>query len=230
MRAPGHRPVQLLVTGFGPFPGVRDNPSERLVGRLATDPGLRRCSQFDMRTAVFPTEWQSVKARAPKLLTMHDPDVILHFGLHERASGFRLEQRARNHMGMLPDACGRRGNGSAIVSGAPRALRSTGPAEGLVSHLRAVGLPAELSMDAGRYLCNMLLYLSLLHAHAADRPCTVQFVHIPRVETPGRRQSGRTMTTAELDAGVAALIKACVALQPPRSHRHGRHGIELAVD
>ncbi|MGI9385242.1 MAG: hypothetical protein ACR2PO_18980 [Methyloligellaceae bacterium] len=229
-RAPGQRPARLLVTGFGPFPGVRDNPTERLIQRIRADPTRHRSSGFDMRTAVLPTEWSAVRARVPKLLARHDPDVILHFGVHGRAGGFQLEQRACNHMGMLPDACGQRGNGSAIVTGAPRMLRSMGPSERLVSHLRTAGLPAELSMDAGRYLCNMLLYLSLLHAHTADRPRTVQFVHIPPVAMPGQTRSGGMMTSSELDLGAAALIKACAALRTPRRHGSGRHGIKFAAE
>lgn len=228
-RATDPRPARVLLTGFGPFPGVRENPSERLIRRQAVDPGLRPRMDCDMRTAVLPTEWQAVRSALPALLAEHDPDVILHFGVHERAAGLRVEQRARNHMGVAPDARGRRGTGTAIVSGAPRVLRSIGPSERLVSQLRAGGLQAALSVDAGRYLCNMLFYLSLLHAQGTGRPHAVQFVHIPRVAEPGRHGPGRPMTSAELDAGVAALIKVCLAFRPPRSLGRGRHGTEIAA-
>ena len=40
-RATDPRPARVLLTGFGPFPGVRENPSERLIRRQAVDPGLR---------------------------------------------------------------------------------------------------------------------------------------------------------------------------------------------
>ncbi len=210
-------PIRLLVTGFGPFPGVRDNPSERLVGRIAADRRLLRISAGEVRTAVLQTEWDRVRLGAPELLAAHDPDVVLHFGVHARAGGFRVERWARNRMGALPDARGRSYRACEIVRGAPRALPAGGPAGKLVSHLRGLGLPAEISTDAGRYLCNMLFYLSALHARNTGRPHAVQFVHIPPVAPPGRYAGAGALTMAELEAGAAAIIGHCMASPAMRS-------------
>ena len=86
-------PIRLLVTGFGPFPGVRDNPSERLVRRIAASRRLRRIPG-DLRTAVLPTAWEPVRLATPQLLAEHDPELVLHLGVHTRADGFRIERWA----------------------------------------------------------------------------------------------------------------------------------------
>lgn len=201
--------IRILVTGFGPFPGVRDNPSERLVRRLAANRRLRRIVGDDLHTAVLPTEWDPVRLATPQLLAEHDPDLVLHFGVHAKADGFRIERWARNRAGTLPDAGGRGHPGGEIVKGAPHTLRPVCPTQTLVSHLRGLGLPAEISTDAGRYLCNMLFYLTALQARVTGRPRAVAFIHIPPVVTPGRRVGGLTM--AELEVGAAAIIGHCAA-------------------
>lgn len=66
-----------------------------------------------------------------------------------------------------------------IVPGAPAAYFATLPVHEMYAALRAAGIPAELSRDAGVYLCNQVSYV-LLHAAATDPlNCRAGFVHLP---------------------------------------------------
>jgi len=107
------------------------------------------------------------------------------FGLAPRRRLIRIETRARNALtGAVPDASGRRPTASQIVPGGRAALPLRAPAQRLVAAVRAAGIPAALSGDAGSYLCN---YLCWRAAEAVERkgiPRLIAFVHVPNVQVP----------------------------------------------
>ena len=94
-----HETIRVLVTGFGPFPGVRTNPSGEFLDLFKTcfSPVA---PNVDLRTELLPTSWTMAEQFVSGALTEFDPHIALHFGVHRRAEGFRIEMRARNH------ACG----------------------------------------------------------------------------------------------------------------------------
>ena len=49
---------RVLITGFGPFPGVPDNPSSWLAEALAA--GAAAQADAELHARVLPTEWQAV--------------------------------------------------------------------------------------------------------------------------------------------------------------------------
>ena len=80
------------------------------------------------------------------------------FGLAPRARALRIETRARNAVSLLPDAGGIALRRLTIAAGGPAALAMPAPARRLLAAVRAAGVPATLSRDAGRYLCNYLCW------------------------------------------------------------------------
>jgi pyroglutamyl-peptidase len=61
----------------------------------------------------------------------------------------------------------------------PAAYRSTLPVDAIVAALRADGIPAEASRDAGGFLCNHAFYL-LMRLLELERPgAKGGFVHVP---------------------------------------------------
>lgn len=190
---------RLLVTGFGPFPGAPRNPTEALVERIVqrADLGLRAI----VVGRVLATTWAEIEA-FPALLREIDPDAVLMLGLARRARTFRIERVARARVAAAVDAEGRRGKPS--TASGPAALATTAPAHAIVTAIRARGLPAAVSDDAGAYLCNAL-YRSAL-AIAAGRPTV--FLHLPptRDLTPTSR-----FGVVDLERGVAAAIPALLA-------------------
>ncbi len=145
----------ILVTGFGPFPGAPFNPTGPLVKRLAR---LRRPRLANAKIVphIFPTSYAAVDRDLPKLIARHKPDTLLMFGLAPRARALRIETRARNAVSLLPDAGGIALRRLTIAAGGPQALAMPAPTRRLLAAVRAAGVPAALSRDAGRYLCNYL--------------------------------------------------------------------------
>jgi pyroglutamyl-peptidase len=168
----------ILVTGFGPFPGVPDNASAQLVARLVASRD-RRLIGYRIEGAILPTEWRGGPDRLLVLLAKHRPALALHFGVSSRASGFDIETRGSNRCSFSVDACGEIPAAASLDGDGPEHLPATIPAHHVVHRLRSRGLPAQISRDAGGYLCNALLYRSLDFARRHCPGMRAGFVHIP---------------------------------------------------
>lgn len=171
----------ILITGFGPFPGHEQNASG-LLAELVADEARRRIAGYDVQAEVLPVEWQAGPARLTELVRDTRPAVAIHFGVSNRAKGFAIEQRAVNHASGSADAAGNKHDACALVPDGPSELPSTLPVPLILHRLRRLGIPAHLSRDAGRYLCNAILYRSLADARACvptGLPSRRGFIHLP---------------------------------------------------
>ncbi len=201
--------MNVLITGFGPFPGAPFNPTEPLVLELAR----RRHPAHARRTAhVFPVSYAAVDRELPALVAHARPQVLIMFGLAARSRHVRIETRARNALARrLPDASGRAPAAGIIDEDAPAVLPLRVPAQRLLLAARSAGVPAALSHDAGRYLCN---YLCWRAAEAAGRggPRLVAFIHVPAVHRLRTLRSSRsTLSLDELIETGEAIVRAALA-------------------
>jgi pyroglutamyl-peptidase len=168
---------RILLTGFGPFPGVPTNPSGWLAETLA-----ERSSPPEMQgrvhARIFPTEWQAA-ALLSNLCETLQPHVMIHFGVCEQAKKFRLEHSAHNRAAPRADAGGALAARPVISAGGAERLDTTFPTAALARHLKTSGVAAVTSHCAGHYLCNFLYYHSLDWALRQPASPLVLFVHIP---------------------------------------------------
>lgn len=169
-----HAP-HILLTGFGPFPGVAVNASARLAALLAKR-ARRRWPRAHVACATLPTEWVRGPERLAALWRRHEPDIALHFGVTARARGLEIERTGRNQCLDAEDACGQRPAASYNVDDGSESCTSTLPLDTIVAHLQAAGIPGCISDDAGSYLCNAILYRSLHQSRGSSR---IGFIHIP---------------------------------------------------
>ena len=176
MIAHGHNTqhaANLMVTGFGPFPGVRVNPTaalmERVTGRLGrgfTGAGVAGARLFVSYGRALRDYDDSDR--------LHRPDAVLLLGLAAKARWVRVERCARRLDSPLhPDSTGKAGAATAPDSAMP--LKATIAPEPALAALRRTGLRARLSPSAGRYLCNAVYARAL--TQAKGRP--VLFIHVP---------------------------------------------------
>lgn len=204
------QPLTVLLTGFGPFPGIPENVSARLVADL----GARARLVFKphrFHVSILPTEWNAAPQRVAALVDRLRPDIALHFGVANDAEGFRIETRGLNQCHMAIDAAGHMPQGTELISGAPASYEAGLPLEKIVARLQDIQLPVSTSDDAGGYLCNSVLYHSLHTALHADTPLRAGFIHIPsRLAAPG-------LSFDEAVAGSLEIIR--VALEAARPDR-----------
>lgn len=190
----------ILVTGFGPFPGARYNPTAPLVRRLAA---MRR-SNFRVAGHVFDTAYEAVDRELPALLKKHKPDALLMFGLHSRARTLRVETLARNVLGRVRDASGTVPGSTAIARGAQH-RRMLSPTLRLVRAAKRTGAAATTSRDAGKYLCNYLSWRAT-EAAAGTRPRFAAFIHVPPVSRKKLRKDRPILTPAALERAALAIV------------------------
>ena len=203
-------PLRILITGFGPFPGAPYNPTQPLVARLLR---LRRPALGDIELTghIFPVTYSGVDRELPQLLTKHQPQALLMFGLASRTPYLRIETRARNAVTTLwPDADHARIRKGSISGGADAIMFGPHTAK-LFRAARATGIDARDSRDAGSYLCNYLSWRAIEATRGDSGPRLAAFVHVPplaRVAESRRRGSAHRVTLEQLvDAGEAMLLE-----------------------
>ncbi len=192
---------RVLLTGFGPFPGVPENPSAWLAETCAGSPEI----DGELHLQILPTEWDAA-ALMPRLYANLQPHVMIHFGVSERANAFRIERSAHNRAALRADASQALPAGRVIHAEGPNRLDTALPASRLAAHLRTSGLPAVTSRSAGSYLCNFLYYHSLDWARRQPDPRLVLFVHVP----PLTGQGG-TFSAEELLRGAHETVRFVLA-------------------
>ena len=169
---------RTLLTGFGPFLSVVNNPSQRLVEHFAR----YGAAAHQLTTHVFPVSYTSVADGVNQLLGMAGEtpyDLVLMLGVNTGAFEWRIEQFGANaDTSGSADRDGVKASGSAILPGLEALLPSTLPTDRIVEALNEVGIPATLSDSAGGYLCNHLMFRALARLQSA--PDTIGgFIHIP---------------------------------------------------
>jgi pyroglutamyl-peptidase len=212
-------PINILLTGFGPFPGAPYNPSAALVRALARRrrPAL---AEVERIVHVFPTSYAAVDETLPRLIADHRPQIVMLFGLTTRTRFVRVEMRARNAVAtLLPDVHGERSGTATLAPGKPPYLKARTPLRRLVAAGRGCDTDVRLSRDAGRYLCNYLYWRALEVADAARKPPLVQFIHIPLARRKAQPRARGKRRRPTLDALTRAAEAMLVALLADARHR-----------
>jgi pyroglutamyl-peptidase len=200
--------LQILITGFGPFPGAPFNPTQPLVARLTQ---LRRpaLDGVALRGHIFDVTCRTVDRELPELIARLRPHALLMFGLATRTAHLRIETRARNAVSTrLQDAGGSRAQNALIVRTAD--AMSFGPhTANLLRAARATGIDARASRDAGAYLCNYLSWRAIEAARQPRGPALAAFIHIPLIARNGSAYGDTSDITLEqlVDAGEAMLME-----------------------
>ena len=174
----------LLITGFGPFPRMTNNPSARLVRALARDGCWKRLG-LRVKTHVFTTGYQPV-SREIRAAAAQPPRAVLMFGVSGRSRSVRIEKRAVNAVSRAAkDAGGNRPPDSRLerCDGVIRTARA--PVQAALHAMHRAGLSAEASHSAGRYVCNAAYWQMLGNM---PRDTQVLFVHIPLMLAPGTKK------------------------------------------
>jgi pyroglutamyl-peptidase len=208
--------MNILITGFGPFPGAPFNPTARLAQDLTRSRKLQRAGLRRI-AHVFPTSYAAVDRDLPKLLALAKPDILLMFGVAARSRHIRIETRARNALGRgVPDVDRIMPEGHVIAHGAAASLPLRVPVQRLLAAARSARVTAMPSHDAGRYLCNYLCWRATEAAAHPGGPKFAAFVHVPMVARPGGARR-RPLTFEDLvRAGEAIALAAIAAARTAR--------------
>jgi pyroglutamyl-peptidase len=168
--------LKFLLTGFEAFDQSTINPSAEIVKAITADPQYATFVQ----TLILPVDTKTAPPALMQTIKLHQPDVILCLGEAAHRPVVSIERVALNLLDFrIPDNSGVICQDEAIIPYGPAAYFSTIPVRQIFQNLLQAGIPAELSLSAGTYLCNQILY-TVLHQIAVNQSKqTAGFIHVP---------------------------------------------------
>lgn len=194
--------MKILLTGFEPFGGSAVNPSQQVVQALAANPP----SDIDLVTAILPVERVAGPQRLLEAVQAFQPQAVLCLGEASRRAVVSIERVALNLLDYrIPDYAGQQCQDEAVFPDGPAAYFVTLPVRAMLAAIQAAGVPAELSLSAGAYLCNQVLY-TLLHTRSVPGG----FIHLPSLpeQAAAAGQNYATMSAAESEKAIRAALLA----------------------
>ncbi|MFC3077902.1 hypothetical protein ACFODL_07370 [Phenylobacterium terrae] len=169
-------PPRLLICGFSAFPEAIRNPAQAAVEALAAHGWSPEGANADYLTV--PVAWRGSAEAILDRLAAAPADAVLVVGVAVSAASFHVERLGRNRAAAEKrDDLGELWGAELIAADGADEIRTVAPTRSMVAAIEREGLAAELSDDAGDYLCNFTYY-RLLAAEAAP---TVAFLHVPQV-------------------------------------------------
>jgi len=200
--------MRILITGFEPFGESSVNPSERLVNTLAS----RSFTGVELSTRILPVDTQRAPQQLLAALEEVQPEAVICLGEAARRAKISIERVAVNLLDfVIPDNSGQKLQDLPIIPGVPDAYFSTLPVRRLHSALLNAGIPAELSLTAGAYLCNQVMYTLLHHLAQTGQTIPAGFIHLPSLPQQAVLR-GKPMPTLGLETILAGLRAALAVL------------------
>lgn len=195
--------MKLLLTGFEPFDGGSLNPSQLAVQQLVSE-GLPGCE-------IVPVILPVIADIAPGLLLTRleevQPEVLLSLGLAGSRPVISIERIAINLLDFrIPDNAGRQLLDNPIVADGPAAYFATLPVRAMYEAVLAAGVPVELSLSAGAYLCNQVMYAALHLIAVRGWRTRAGFVHLPALPEMVTTRPMPSMSLETMLTGLRAML------------------------
>ncbi|MFM1985743.1 MAG: hypothetical protein RLZZ295_909 [Actinomycetota bacterium] len=185
--------TKVLLTGFEPFGKASSNPSGEIVKQISGE---------NIVTAILPVAYAQSAERLLALIAEHNPDVVICLGQAEGRTQITPEKVAINlDDARLADNEGVLRNDAKILEDGPDAYFSTLPIKEIVEAIKAVGVPAAVSLSAGAFLCNHVFYVA--QNKFAGTKIRSGFVHVPLMDEQAGEFPG--LPTMPLDQMVKAV-------------------------
>ena len=197
----------LLLTYFGPFPGVPVNPTVALAEGAVR---ALNTARPDLRVVAreLPVSYDGSSAALRAALQEVQPDALISLGVAVGRDVVSLEQVAINlDSAGIEDNDGDRRCDEPIAPDGREAYFSSLPVRASFERLRAAGEPVEISYTAGTYVCNHVFYEGQRITRELGLSIPAGFVHVPAICADGEEDAdGEEATegvemTAHRDAG-----------------------------
>ncbi len=196
-------PPILILTGFEPFRGERINPSWE-VARLLDGEVI---GGLQIKSVRVPVGCAKAARRINGAIVRYRPRAVLGLGEAGGRPAISLERIAIN----LADERGalmRSGDPglTPVIRGGPDAYFSRLPLRAIVRELDRKEIPASVSLSAGAYACNALMYAAL-HYLRRKPGVPVGFIHLPYdARQAGRHRSMPSMALTQMESAVRIAI------------------------
>lgn len=179
----------LLLTYFGPFPGVPVNPTVALAEGAVR---ALNTARPDLRVVAreLPVSYDGSSAALRAALQEVQPDALISLGVAVGRDVVSLEQVAINlDSAGIEDNDGDRRCDEPIVPDGREAYFSSLPVRASFERLRAAGEPVEISYTAGTYVCNHVFYEGQRISRELGLSIPSGFVHVPAICADGEEDA-----------------------------------------
>ena len=167
--------MKILLTAFDPFGGERINPAQEVAAALP-----ERIGGAEIVKLWIPTVFGKASEMITRAMDELRPDAVISLGQAGGRKAVTPERIAINWMdARIPDNAGHQPKEQFIEAGGPDGCFSTLPVEAMAAAIREIGLPGEISLSAGSFVCNEVMYRVLRHAAMAMPDTHCGFIHIP---------------------------------------------------
>lgn len=196
--------MKILITGFEPFGGETINPSWEAAAGLPEQIGKALLIK-----AQLPVSFIGAGEKLAALYAAEKPKIILCIGQAGGRSAISIERTAINLMDSeTPDNTGFCPREQRIVEGGPDGLFAQLPVRALKEKLCGAGIPAEVSLSAGTYVCNALMYRMLTLLKEGEQG---GFIHLPFLpEQAAAKPRYPSMTLAMMRQGLTMILEELV--------------------
>ena len=166
----------MLLLGFEPFGGDALNPAQELCRALHS----QRVAAHRIRSVVLPTAFHAALTMLAQELERDPPTLALAVGLAGGRSCLSLERVAINLIdARIADNHGAQPIDVPVIAGAPDAYFSDLPLKAMRRAMQARGVPTELSLSAGSFVC-YAVFFALRHLATTRWPTKRSgFMHLP---------------------------------------------------
>ncbi len=167
--------MKILLTAFDPFGGESINPAQEVAAALP-----ERIGGAEIVKLWIPTVFDKAAEMTARAMDELRPDAVVSLGQAGGRKAVTPERIAINWMdARIPDNAGHQPKEQFIEAGGPDGCFSTLPVETMAAAIREIGLPGEVSLSAGSFVCNEVMYRVLRHAARTMSGTICGFIHIP---------------------------------------------------
>lgn len=191
--------MRVLITGFEPFGGEPENASGDAVTLLSH----RWVGPCELTAVILPVSFVQSQKILGSAIERYEPDAVVCVGeaggrqavTPELWAGVRVDARIPDNDGAQPVG--------ALLDAGPERIASRIDPHRLVVAIQAAGIAAEVSRDAGTFVCNAVFRGAL--TLSSGPAC---FVHVPAIRTSGRATVGTEtdIQTVPAPGGPGAIV------------------------
>ena len=167
--------MKILVTAFEPFGGEALNSS-----REALTLADKKTAGADIVKLILPVVFGESARLLERAVQREAPDAVLCLGEAGGRDCITPERVAINlEDARIPDNAGVQPTDRPVEPGGPDACFTTLPVKQMARAIREAGLPASVSLSAGSFVCNHLMYRLLRFCQKELLDIPAGFMHLP---------------------------------------------------
>lgn len=199
--------MKVLITGFDPFNGETINPAFEAIKLLPNT-----ILDVDIIKLEIPTVFKKSMEYIEKIIENVNPDVIILVGQAGGRSSITVERVAINiDDTKIKDNEGNMPVDNKIREDGENAYFSNLPIKIMVDNMINNGIPANISNDAGTFVCNHVMYGTLYLINKKYNNIKSCFIHVPYIPNQVLAKNNiPSMSLVDISKGLEICIQTCI--------------------